>query len=76
MSIGLEILTKEERAAERSEGKRVGMCEGIRKGKMESQRLIARNASNMGFSADETAKLCDVSLDTMQEWFAEWDSEA
>ena len=64
MSIGLEILTKEERAAERSEGK------------IESQRLIARNASKMGFSADETAKLCDVSLDTMQEWFAEWDLEA
>ena len=71
MSIGLEILTKEERAAERSEGMRAGM----RKGKMESQRLIARNASNMGFSADETAKLCDVSLDTMREWFAEWDLE-
>ena len=64
MSIGLEILTKEERAAERSEGK------------IESQRLIARNASKMGFSADETAKLCDVPLDTMQEWFAEWDLEA
>ena len=68
MSIGLEILTKEERAAERSEG--------MRKGKIESQRLIARNASNMGFSVDETAKLCDVSLDTMREWFAEWALES
>ena len=60
MSIGLEILTKEERAAERMEGKKV----------------TARNASNMGFSVDETAKLCDVSLDTMREWFAEWDLES
>lgn len=50
----------------------MGKAEGMKKGIEEGMKLTARHISNLGYRIQETARLCNVSLDTVQEWFAEW----
>lgn len=59
-------------AEERMEGRRLGRAEGKLEGKLESARTIAGNLFKMGFAEQETAKVCDVPLETMTEWYVEW----
>ena len=49
-----------------------GKTEGIKEG----MKMIARNLSDLGFDVREAARLCNVSLDMMQEWYAEWVAES
>ena len=46
--------------------------EGKIEGRLESTKTIARNLFKMGFAEQETAKACDVPLETMTEWYSEW----
>lgn len=84
----LAILGESKRIVIKHDGEEGHMCkalddwmaeermEGKIEGKLESARTIAGNLFKMGFAEQETAAVCDVSLETMTAWFAEWAMEA
>ena len=72
----IELLTEEEREIAVNEGKKAGRIEGKIEGKIEGEligkKAVARNISNLGFTMNETAEICEMPLETIREWYAEW----
>ena len=53
------------------EGRQEGRQEGRREDRREQARETAYELHDMGLSADKIARAVKVSLETVQEWFAE-----
>jgi len=50
------------------EGRREGQAEGA----MSKAQTVAHNMFNRSMSAEDTAAICEESLEQVQMWFAEW----
>lgn len=71
----------------REEGGKINMCEAIRgmveqgrsegvmKGRQDKACKVAKNMYSRGFTAMETAGLIEENLETVREWYAEWDRQ-
>ena len=71
MCCELEQIYKEGVKLGEERGRVRGIAEGVAVGEMKMVKEIAYELRNRGMSADKIAEVVEVSLETVQKWFAD-----